>query len=79
MGGGLMTTRTNNRRIGTTTLQLDQICGTCRWYHPTPMHANECRRYAPVVMTTSILPETVWPETEDADWCREWEAKGGIR
>jgi hypothetical protein len=40
-----------------------------------PMHADECRRHAPVVMTTGILPETVWPETDEEDWCGEWEAR----
>jgi hypothetical protein len=69
------TPQMSSQRHVNPTIPSEATCDTCRWYHPTPMHADECRRHAPVVMTTGILPKTVWPETSEDDWCREWEGR----
>jgi hypothetical protein len=61
-------------RTLTTKIPTDANCGTCRWHNQRPRVLSQCRRYAPVVTTRSILAQTVWPETKDNDWCGEWEA-----
>lgn len=59
-------------------------CATCRhWCHEGDDVApvGECRRHAPALTVGQVLHSgtnaaaAVWPATEEADWCGEYEAQ----
>ena len=52
----------------------EQRCGTCKFWY-----LRNCRRHPPVCLPIGERAyervTTEWPETDDADWCGEWQAK----
>jgi hypothetical protein len=65
-------------------MNTDQICKTCRYYHPyegnaiertEDYQAGDCRRYPPYVFLDSgDEPVSAWPTMSDDDDCGEWAA-----
>ena len=58
------------------------ICAYCQWWQRLTSSGSHgsCRRRAPVVVDRfeqepASDPRSVWPMTERADWCGEYETR----
>jgi len=54
------------------------MCEDCRWWTGRASDSTECRRSAPIVLTTRkelLYPRREWPTTMPTDWCGQWEEK----
>jgi len=60
-------------------LLADQTCSACRYWEKWAKPGGECRRNSPQAALLHVdIDDTehlaIWPGTDDADWCGEWEA-----
>lgn len=61
----------------------DQRCENCRFWCKWDDGVGWCKRYAPVMIAAQFPDDMfagspyqgVHPETEESDWCGEWQAK----
>jgi hypothetical protein len=56
-----------------------KMCASCRYWQKRAKPGGDCRRNSPQaelvrVDLLDIERVSVWPGTDDADWCGEWEA-----
>ena len=61
-------------------LLSDPTCKTCRYWQKWAKPGGECKRNSPQAVLLHVdIDDTehfaVWPGTDDADWCGEWEAR----
>jgi hypothetical protein len=59
---------------------ITKYCASCRYWQKWAKPGGDCRRNSPqVVVLHADIEDTehfsVWPGTDDADWCGEWEAR----
>jgi hypothetical protein len=57
-----------------------KICKTCRYWQKWAKPGGECKRNSPQAVLLHVdVDDTehfaIWPGTDDADWCGEWEAR----
>ena len=69
--------RTQTSRPATESMKT---CASCRYWQKWAKPGGDCRRNSPqVVVLHADIEDTehfsVWPGTDDADWCGEWEAR----
>jgi hypothetical protein len=59
--------------------EMQRDCYTCRFWKGSSHGEGECRRHPPQL---TVVPDgneecpgvkTAWPETDQEDWCGEWE------
>lgn len=63
-------------------MEQEQLCKTCRFWDGR--FSGICRKYPPKVIIVDVerkdtkvyhQKQTLWPDTDEDDWCGEWEAK----
>ncbi len=58
---------------------MDNRCDTCRWWErtvfgDTHLSCGTCRRRSPRFRSQDESDDGHWPDTNDSDWCGEWQA-----
>jgi hypothetical protein len=61
---------------------MSERCDTCKFWKFSGImgdsgHKGWCRRYPPVVSFQGLVAVPMVPQTNERQWCGEWQQKGG--
>ena len=67
-------------QTGQPATEFMKMCASCRYWQKWAKPGGECKRNSPQAVLLHVdIDDTehfaVWPGTDDADWCGEWEAR----